>query len=147
MKALKIVAVLMVGYICVIVTFESLLGYFQPGGQSTLSITTTDTSGAAQTRVVVRLVSDGNLYVAANHWPRAWYHQALANPKVLIGFFGQSEPAAPYLATLVTGAEQARVAADNPTSFGFRLLTGFPPRYFLRLDPASDSDNLKAVAR
>ncbi len=147
MKALKIVAVLIVGYICVIVTFESLLGYFQPSGQSTLSITTTDASGTAQTRVVVRLVSDGNLYVAANHWPRAWYHQALANPKVLIDFYGQSEPAAPYLATLVTGAEQARVATDNPTSFGFRLLTGFPPRYFLRLDPASDSDSLKAVER
>jgi hypothetical protein len=136
MRAVKIVAILIFAYLAVIVTFESLLGYFQPAGQSTLVITTTDGNGVANDRVVARLESDGRLYVAANHWPRAWYKQASENPEVQVTLDGET---ATYLAVPVGGAEHDRVNSDNSLGLGFRILTGFPPRYFYRLDPASAS--------
>jgi len=131
-KILKIVLAALIAYVAIVAVFESMIGVFQPTSQSTLVITTSDDMGKPNERVVARLESDGHMYVAANHWPRAWYHQALANPNVEITIDGDK---APYLAVPVTGAEHDRVQADNPTGFGFRLLTGFPPRYFLRLDP------------
>ena len=40
-----------------------------------------------------------------------------------------------YRAVPVTGVEHDRVAGENSLGVGLRILTGFPPRYFLRLDP------------
>ena len=82
MKAAKLIAIAFLLYVGVVFTFESLLGYFQPAGQATLVITTTADDGAVNGRVVARLESNGHLYVAANHWPRAWYNRALENPNV-----------------------------------------------------------------
>ena len=56
MKAIKIVTILIFVYLAIIVTFESLLGFFQPADQSTLVITTTDRKGVANDRVVARQV-------------------------------------------------------------------------------------------
>ena len=71
MKAVKRIATLFLVYVGIIVAFESLLGFFQPTGQNTLVITTTDEDGATNDRVLARLESNGQLFVAANHWPRA----------------------------------------------------------------------------
>ena len=76
--------------------------------------------------------SDGRLYVAANHWPRAWYHRALKNPKVRVTRNGEG---ADYLAVPVTGAELDRIRVEYRMPTVVRFLTGFPPRSFLRLDP------------
>ena len=133
MKLLKITAILIVVYLGLIVAFESLLGYFQPASQSTLVIATTDLNGDKHDRVVARLESGGKLYVAANHWPRGWYKQALNNAQVEVTLGDQE--AASYVAVPVTGSEHERVDADHSLGIGFRILTGFPPRYFLRLDP------------
>ena len=132
MKALKIIAIVLVVYVTIVAGFESLLGYFQPQAGTTLVITTTDANGKPHERVVAKLVSNGSLYVAANHWPRAWYHQALANPNVVVTTNGQ--PLA-YLAVPVSAEEHERVNSENSHGILFRILTGFPPRYFLRLDP------------
>jgi hypothetical protein len=131
-KAVKIIAVLLLVYIGVVAAFESLLGYFQPENQRTLVITTTDEDGTTNDRVLSRLESNGQLYVAVNHWPRAWYRQALANPNVQVALDSEKSD---YLATPVTGEERARVDGENSRSLGFRVLTGFPPRYIVRLDP------------
>jgi hypothetical protein len=131
MKALKIVLIALVVYVGVVVAFESLIGYFQPESGSVLVITTFDADGNGHDRVVSRLESDGKLYVAANHWPRAWYERALANPEVQIR---QEGTPGDYRAAPVTGAEHDRVQQTNPLPAVFRVLTGFPPRYFLRLD-------------
>ncbi|MCH7816241.1 MAG: hypothetical protein IIC60_06700, partial [Proteobacteria bacterium] len=85
-------------------------------------------------RVLARLESNGQLYVAANHWPRAWYRQASANPHVQIALDLDGEPA-PYLAVAVSDEEHDRVDSDNNLGIVFRVLTGFPPRYFFRLEP------------
>ena len=132
MKALKIFGVLVLVYVGIVVAFESLLGYFQPEGDYTMVITTVDANGESKPRVLAKLESDGKLYAAANHWPRAWYHQALENPDVQVGIGADTGA---YKAVPVSGAEHERVDGEYPLGLGFRILTGFPPRYFVRLDP------------
>jgi hypothetical protein len=131
-KAAKLFAILLCGYVGIVVAFESLIGFFQPADESTLVITTTDEDGNTNDRVVSRLTSGGQLYVAANHWPRSWYNQALANPNVQITLDGEG---ADYLAIPATDEEHDRVNGENSHGIVFLFLTGFPPRYFLRLDP------------
>jgi hypothetical protein len=132
MRVLKIAAIVVLAYVGIVALFESLLGYFQPAGGTTLVITTFDGDGTPHDRVLSRLVSDGRLYVAANHWPRAWYRRALANPEVQATLDGEKRD---YRAVPVTGAEHDRVEEENRHGVAFRILTGFPPRYFVRLDP------------
>jgi uncharacterized pyridoxamine 5'-phosphate oxidase family protein len=131
MKALKIALVVVLVYVGIVAAFESLIGFLQPAGGTTLVITTV-ADGVPHDRVVSKLTSDGHLYVAANHWPRAWYRRALANPDVQATVDGVK---ANYTAVPVSGAEHERVESDNKLPFLFRVLTGFPPRYFVRLDP------------
>lgn len=118
-------------YAVLVIVFESLLGYFQPeqpGG--TMTITVAD----GNARVVARLTDDdGNLYVGVNHWPRAWYRTALQNPAVDVTFDGETRP---YLAVLLEGDDFDRVNDANSLGWVFKLLTGFPPREIMRLDPA-----------
>jgi uncharacterized pyridoxamine 5'-phosphate oxidase family protein len=132
MKALKVVAIVVLVYVGIVVAFESSIGYFQPTTGSTLVITTFDEDGTPHDRVVSRLESDGQLYVAANHWPRAWYHRALENPNVQVTLDGEKGD---YRAVPVQGMEHDRVNRENRLPVVVRILTGFPPRYFLRLDP------------
>jgi len=132
LKILKIIGILALIYVAIVVIFESLLGYFQPSGQSTLVITTTDDDGATSDRVLAHMESAGQLYVAANHWPRAWFRQANAHPEVEATVNGEKGN---YLAVPVTDEEHMRVDGEHSLGPIFRILTGFPPRYFLRLDP------------
>ncbi len=131
MKAVKVLLIFALVYVGVVVVFESLLGYLQPANESTVVITTTDEDGHPSDRVVSRLDSDGQLYVAANHWPRAWYRQALRNPEVQVTIDGKREE---YRAVPVSPTEHDRLMVEHGHGIVFRILTGFPPRYFLRLD-------------
>ena len=135
MKAVKIVAIVLLAYVAVVAIFESLLGYFQPQADNTVVITTFDAAAASHNRVLTGLESDGQFYVAVNHWPRSWYRRALQQPGVQITRAGKTED---YLAVPVTGAEYDRVEAAHPIPFGVRFLMGFAPRRFLRLDPSTD---------
>ncbi len=132
MKALKIVAIVVLVYVGVVATFESLIGFFQPANASTLVITTFDDDGESHDRVVSRLESDGQIYVAANHWPRAWYNRLLQKPEVQATLDGKARD---YLAVPIAGEEHDRVNSENSLGPIFRLLTGFPPRLLVRLDP------------
>jgi hypothetical protein len=132
MKALKIVGIVVAAYVGLVVVFESLIGILQPSAGSTLVITTFDAGGSGHDRVVSRLESEGQLYVAANHWPRAWFERALENPEVEVTSDGAAKP---YRAVPVSEAEHGRVDAANSLPLVFRFLTGFPPRAFVRLDP------------
>jgi len=132
MKSVKILVIVVAVYVGIVVLFESLLGYFQPSGQTILVITTTDDSGASHQRVVARLETDGTLYVAANHWPRAWYRRLPRHPEVEVTSGGATRP---YRAVPIAGADAERVNAAHPLGWVFRILTGFPPRRIVRLDP------------
>jgi hypothetical protein len=130
-KFAKQIAIALCVYVGIVIAFESLIGFFQPGGEETLVITTED-NGVTNDRVLARLETGGKIYVAANHWPRAWYEQALDNPKVEVTMNGKTSA---YLAVPVSDSEHDRLGVEHDTGVFFRILTGFPPRYFLRLDP------------
>jgi hypothetical protein len=136
MKAVRLLAFALIAYIGIVVLFESFLGFFQPKPASVIVITTTDADGTAQDRVVTPIRDGGQLYVAANHWPRSWYNRALENPDVEVT---ENRTKNAYRAVPVTGAEHDRLATEHAHSVGFRILTGFPPRYFLRLEPREAS--------
>ena len=131
MKILKIISIgLVVVYIALVVLFESWLGYSQPSNQNSLVITTFDDQ-VTKDRVPSAVSNDGKLYVSANHWPRAWYRQALSNPNVEVNYKGETNS---YLAVPVEGKEHDKLKEEHAHPLTFRILTGFPPRYFLRLD-------------
>ncbi len=138
-RAVKTVAIVLVVYVLVVVAFESLLGYFQPEAPGTLVITTIDDEGNTHDRVLSGLESDGKSYVAVNHWPRAWYRRVQEHPNVKITRDGETDD---YLAVPVSGEEHDRVANDNPVGIGFRIMTGFAPRYFVRLDPLATEEDM-----
>ncbi len=138
MKIAKRIGILLLAYVALVVAFESMIGIMQPRAGDTLVIHTTDAGGETSDRVLAHLESQGKIYVAANHWPRAWYNEALENPKVavtLVNEDGSDGPRGEYLAVPVSDEEHARVHAENNPGLVFRFLTGFPPREFLRLDP------------
>jgi hypothetical protein len=102
----------------------------QPG-EDWLVLTTAEEGRRIDT-VVAGVESDGKLYVSANHWLRGWYQRALQNPEVEVTRAGEQRA---YRAGVVSGEEWGRIARDYHLPFWIRLLTGFPPRSFLRLDP------------
>ena len=131
-KTIKIVLILIGLYVASVALFESMLGYFQPENQATLVITTFDDSGERADRVVVRIEHEGDLFVAVNHWPRQWYKRLLDNDQVRVRYDATDGL---YTASKVPESEQAALDAVRPLGLGFRILTGFPPRYFVRLMP------------
>lgn len=131
MKAVKVIIILALIYVGIVATFESLLGYFQPEAQNTMVISTFDESWVGSDRVVARIENEGKLYVAVNHWPRAWYNQVLANPVIDITLDGTRTR---YVAVQLDGDEYQKVNKSHELGLMFRFLTGFPPRKLMRLD-------------
>jgi hypothetical protein len=134
MRTVKWVVIALLGYVAIVAAFETLIGTVQPSNEQTIRITTFEPDGTAHDRVVSKLESNGQLYVAANHWPRAWYTRVLENPKIQVAVNGEKRD---YRAVSVSGEEHERVDTEHALPFVFRVLTGFPPRYFVRLDPAA----------
>ena len=132
MKAAKRIAIFLLAYAGIVVAFESMIGYLQSENEGTLVLTTSAADGTPIDRVLAHLESDGQLYVSAHHWPRAWYNRALENPEVQVTVDGVKKK---YLAVPVTGEEYDRVECDNSIGIHFRILMGFAPRSLLRLDP------------
>ena len=131
---IRIAVIVAAAYVLLVVAFESMLGYFQPSGGDSIVIITTDDAGNSHDRVLSRRDIDGNIYVAANHWPRQWYSHAVERPQVEVATDTGGE-AQPYLAVPLAGDELDRVAEIYDAGLVFKFLTGFPPRRFLRLDP------------
>ena len=131
---MKIVGIGLLAYVALVVVLESTLGLVQPEFGDNIVITTTDSDGVSSDRVLGRDFSGGRLYASANHWPRAWYNDALENPRVRVTMDGVT---ADYIAVPVEGEEYAQVVADWPIPLRMRFLMGFAPRSLLRLDPQS----------
>lgn len=143
MRIVKIGGIVLVVYVLIVVIFESLIGYFQPEMPgNTLVLTTIDGDGDSTDRVLQTLDSNGQLYVAVNHWPRAWYRRALANPNLQVTRDGEKRD---YLAVPISGEEHERVDGEYPRPLVFLLLTGFPPRSFLRLDEVGEDVRSESV--
>ncbi len=140
MKTLKRLALVLLAYVALVAAFETFVGIMGRNDAARgsaprdgwLVLTTTGPDGSTHHTVVAGVESGGQLYVSANHWPRAWYERALARPNVEVN---RGETSAPYRALPPSADELARVTRDYPLPFFVRALTGFPPRRFLRLEP------------
>jgi hypothetical protein len=122
----------LVAYAIAVAVFELDIGVSQPQSSTTLVMHTFESDGSTHERVLDRIEDSGALFVAANHWPRAWYRQALANPDVEVIVDGVTSN---YRAVPVSLAQEQQLQQRYPLGFRTRFLTGFPPRHFLRLDP------------
>ena len=107
---------------------------FQPEniGGRTIVITTFDSDDEAHERVVTPIDDDGRLVVAANHWPRAWYRRALANPDVRVR---DGEETRDYRAVPASEEERERLLDESGFPAIAYLFTGFARREFLLLEP------------
>ncbi len=107
---------------------------FQPEniGGTTIVITTTGADGELYDRVLSPIDDDGQLVVAANHWPRAWYHRALETPDVRVTREGEITD---YRAVPVSEEERERLLDESGFPLVAYVFTGFAPRQFLRLEP------------
>lgn len=140
-RLLRYTAVVLLSYVAAVVAFEVYLGIAQPKFETnpheewgaTIVITTASADGSTKGRVVSPMVSDGHLYVSANHWPRSWYKRVLENPKVQVTNKNETKD---YLAVAIPAAseEHDRLEREHPHPAWFRFLTGYPPRRFVRLE-------------
>ena len=107
---------------------------FQPEnlGGETIVLITVDAEGESHERVLSPIDDGGRLFVAANHWPRAWYRRALENPEVRVTRKGETSD---YLAVRVSDEERERLLGESGFPLVAYVFTGFAPRQFLRLDP------------
>ena len=107
---------------------------FQPEniGGETIVLVTTDADGEPHERVLSPIDRDGQLFVAANHWPRAWYRRALENPDVSVIRKGETTD---YRAVPVSEEERELLLDESGVPLVAYVFTGFAPRQFLRLDP------------
>ena len=142
MKLFKWLGILAIVYIAFVFVFEGfILGYLQPNSVpdylkdrvEVIVLRTTDSSGDESRRRVAGFEMDGRLYASAHHWPRGWYHNAVANPEIIVE---RDNVVADYIAVPITGEEFERGAAGFPLTFPVRFAMGFPPkRDILGLDP------------
>ena len=70
------------GYVGLVIVFETFLGVMQPRGGDTMVITSFNGNGKPKERVVSRLEQGSGIFVAVNHWPRAWARRIRLNPTV-----------------------------------------------------------------
>ena len=131
-RVIKILLILLLIYVGQVVLFESLLGFYQPEQGNTMVITTFEDDGEAHERVVARLDRDDEIFVAVNHWPRAWARRLGRNPDIEMTYEGVTRD---YTAVVLTGAEHEQGQIDFSVPLSFKFMSGFPPRYFVRLDP------------
>ena len=125
-RVVKTLGIGLLAYVGFVVLFETMLGVVQPDTGDTLIITTTDVAGISSDRVLGRDFAGGRHYASANHWPRAWYENALGHPRVRVTMDGTT---ADYIAVPVDDEEHERVAVEIGNG------VGFAPQRFLRLDP------------
>ncbi len=105
---------------------------FQPEMGDVVVLTTTDADGVSVERVLTPIDDDGKLYLSANHWPRAWFRRAVANPDVRVK---RGEETRDYRVVEITGDELAGIEERHEHPILVKIGMGFAPREFIRLDP------------
>ena len=121
-------------YIGSVISYEVNLGRSQPMRGNSIIIATYDDENERHERVLSLRQMDGEKYVSANHWPRAWYRQALVNPNVEVKLAG-ADGFTNFKAAHLEDAEDERVRARFKPNIRAQLRMGFAPREYLRLDP------------
>ena len=126
--------VLVLTYIGSVINYEVNLGSNQPMRGNSIIIATFDNENKRHERVLSLREMDSGMYVSANHWPRAWYRQALMNPNVEVKLASADE-FVNFTAVPLEGSEDERVRERFRPGVRAQLRMGFAPREYLRLDP------------
>ena len=122
------------GYAFLVLLIETLVWRLQPPLEGALTLIVNPGLGSQIERRLDSYEFKGNLYVSSNHWFRAWYKAALANPIVKVVRGGVVRE---YRAEVVQGDEHKTVLSHYRMGFVLRLLCGFAPSKFLLLKPVS----------
>lgn len=131
MHLLEIFAFLLATYVTLLLALELFIWKLQPDmdGVVTLHI------GFVERDISRKLYGfrhDEKLYVSSNHWFRGWYRACLECSELQVESSGAL---ATYTATAITGTEERDVSQAYGQGLFLRMLCGFAPRRFLRLDP------------
>lgn len=132
MNLIWIASYILVGYVAILLATEVLVWRVQPAMDGGVRLAIRSDDGEQIERTVYGHIFDGTLYVSSNHWFRSWYRAALKNPEIDVIRDGESQP---YRASVVVGEEHSRVLQSYNMGFFLRLLCGFAPSKFLRLEP------------
>jgi len=123
------------GYIALVLIIEGFIWRLQPPMDRAITLFIKHEQAHPIKRVVYGHLHDGALYVSSNHWFRSWYWAAVQNPDIKVLIDGSSQP---HTAIRVEGQEHTRVLNSYSMGFFLRLLCGFAPSKFLRLEPVSE---------
>ena len=134
MKYLNIMLCILAGYTVLVLLAETLVSRIQPTMDGGVTITVTPDGDTPIQRHLFGFERDGTLFVSSNHWFRKWYNAALKNPDVEITRDGVTRP---FTAEAVHGEEHERLSREYSMGFVLRLICGFAPNKFLRLEPQS----------
>jgi hypothetical protein len=134
MNYLNIMLYTLVGYAALVLLAATLIWRIQPAMDGGVTITVTPDGDTPIQRNLYGFERDGTLFVSSNHWFRQWYNAALENPDVDVTLDGVTRP---FTAEAVQGEEHERLSREYNMGFVLRLICGFAPSKFLRLEPQS----------
>jgi len=130
MKFSVIMASIAAAYVLIILILELLIWRTQPAMDSGVTLTIKD-GNETITRVLYGHEAGGSLYVSSNHWFRSWYWAALRNPEIQVVYAGEVTT---RIAKAVTPDSKDGELASYEMGFILRLICGFAPRKFLKLE-------------
>jgi hypothetical protein len=93
MKALRVAAIGLVGFVVLALALDLYVGLRQPevGGRECVLRTTDEAGNVHETRLA--LIEDhGTLWVQSGHHFRGWYERVLENPEVEVVLDGEAHP-------------------------------------------------------
>lgn len=131
MNVPELIVAILFGYFVFLLVLELVIWKVQPDMEGVITVHL-NTGTAVVERKLYGLEYNNSLYVASNHWFRTWYHTIVKAPVFDVEREGKI---ASYTATPVSGDERVEVTQAYGQSFMLRLLCGFAPQRYLRLDP------------
>ncbi|MGI9328950.1 MAG: hypothetical protein ACR2PZ_27280 [Pseudomonadales bacterium] len=136
MLILEIALVVILGYVALLLLLEAVIWKTQPNMESGVTLFVNRGNDVVARKLYGFEYGD-KLYVSSNHWFRRWYYALLEAPLIDVEHAGEIKP---YIAIPIEGSERAEIAREYQMGFILRLLCGFAPRRFLRLDPRELKD-------
>ena len=137
MFILEIVVAAVGVYVLLLLLLEAVIWKVQPSMDNGVTLHV-NRGGSRFTRKLYGFEYGDKLYVSSNHWFRRWYHAILDNPQIDVEQSGEKNP---FLAVPIDGEERAEVNREYKMGFILRMMCGFAPRRFLRLDPLAARDD------
>lgn len=131
MTILEVVLAVTVGYFTLLLLLEAVVWKAQPNMENAVTLFVHQGDDVL-TRKLFGFEYNDKLYVSSNHWFRQWYHAILKNPQIDVEHAGDVKP---FTVVPIEGDERAEIAREYKMGFVLRLMCGFAPRRFLRLDP------------